>query len=246
MAKKWPDTSTGRVRKYTGGEGTLAPRCFEFKGPCQHCGKPQPYQTSFPDDQGGGQPIVCDNPGCRQVIVTPWPEPPKGQQPAAPAPKPAEPAEPAAMIDRNCKGCGRKYGCPYTPGKPLPACVFCGRVPDEKENADMAAVQAAVGELAKAQQKEAAKKPPSKTAQILEQLPRVATAGECGKCKRAIWWWKTTNKKGEAVNICFDHKPAEVVGIKFGPDNETVVGLERRTCFINHFITCPNAADFRK
>lgn len=83
----------------------------------------------------------------------------------------------------------------------------------------------------------------SRTAMIVAQVSRVAEAAKCRSCGKDIYWW--TNPKGSKVPI--DAKPTVVIGLVFDPaDPDKVVGLEQRTCFLNHFVTCPHAQQHKK
>lgn len=86
---------------------------------------------------------------------------------------------------------------------------------------------------------------PSATAKVLAELPRFAKLSECSKCRKAVWFWDAKNAKGEPQTYIFDHKPTMVFGLVMGPAGD-VAGIEKRTCFLNHFLTCPSADHFRK
>lgn len=178
-------TTTHRFARYVGGQGTLAPRGWEFKGPCQHCGRDQPY-IFMPE---GSEALVCNNPKCKKVIAAPFPEPGAHSQAQA---TPAEAAQ------------------------------------------GVAAAAAA----------DAAKKPKKLTPQqqVTAQLARFAQAGTCDRpgCGKEVWWWNSTNNEGKPTKYIFDRNPRMVFGVKFGPDGTTVVGIEKRTCWINHWDTCAN------
>lgn len=139
------------------------------------------------------------------------------------------------MVDLRCKGCGSKYGFTHVTGRPGKPCPKCGTVPNMGSKPP-----AAGGFTLQPDTPPAPKSPKGIQAQMAEFAARFAEAGTCKTCHKAVWYWKSTNAEGKPTKYIFDRNPRMVFGVKFGPDGTTVVGIEKRTCWINHWDTCAN------
>lgn len=94
-------SSPDRLGRFTGGDGSLSPRGYEYAGPCPKCGKLVPY-TWVPE----GSPVDCL--ACRAVVVDPW-------APVQPARPPARRSPTQAILEQlprlaelgTCRECAR-------------------------------------------------------------------------------------------------------------------------------------------